>query len=561
MLTELSIRNVAIIDQLQLSFGPGLNLLTGETGAGKSIIIDALTLVCGGRASVDLIRTGEDEATVEALFDLTHLPNLQERLHETGIDASGELLIRRCLSRSGRNRVFINGSLATLSQLSEFGRLLVTIHGQHESQGLLRPEYHLVLLDSFAGVAGIRQQFSAAFDRWRLLSERLSHFDEQERDAAHRLDLLAYQVDEITAAGLKPGEEEQLEEQQRLLSNAGRLSSITGSAYEVLYGDDQALLGELKRVATALREAVVIDPALGSVQAVLEEGYLQIEDAALQLRDYTSRIESDPEQLKMLEDRLDLLVRLKRKYAPTVDAVITLGSVLELELADLRGRSHSRAELEQELVDQRSILDRLGAGLSEKRRAAAARLEQQLAAEIQQLAMQHAVVKVAFEQLSEPRINGCEKVEFLFSPNPGEPPRPLGKVASGGELSRLMLAFKQVLPEGEAPTLVFDEVDTGVGGAVAAVIGRKLKNVAACQQVFCVTHLPQVAAWATRHLRVEKRVENGRTITTVKELNQEGQVLEIARMLAGEQVSEAAKDHARELITQAVKTAAGKVVP
>lgn len=552
MLTELSIRNVAIIDQLQLSFGPGLNLLTGETGAGKSIIIDALTLVCGGRASADLIRTGEDEATVEALFDLSHLQSVQDSLRTAGIDLTDELLIKRCLSRAGRNRVFINGSLATLSQLSDLGRQLVTIHGQHESQALLKPDYHLLLLDAFADATEIRQQFSAAFERWRQLNEQLAQFDGQERDTAHRLDLLTYQVNEITSADLKPDEEEQLEEQQRLLANAERLSGITGGAYEALYGGDLALLGELKRVTSALREVVTVDPLLGPVHTVLEEGYLQLEDAALQLRDYASRIEADPEQLKVIEDRLDLLSRLKRKYAPTVAEIITLGSDLEQQLSDLQGRSHSRIELEQALADQRTLLEQLGDGLSKKRRSAAEQLEQQLASEINQLAMQHAVVQVAFEPLAEPRANGFEKVEFLFSPNPGEPPRPLGKVASGGELSRLMLAFKQVLPEGEAPTLVFDEVDTGVGGAVAGVVGRKLKNVAAAQQVFCVTHLPQVAAWATRHIRVEKRVDAGRTRTSVTLLDKTGQIEEIARMLAGEQVTEAARDHARELITRAV---------
>ena len=553
MLTELSIRNVAIIDQLQLSFGPGLNLLTGETGAGKSIIIDALTLVCGGRASSDLIRTGEDEAVVEALFDLSGAATLQENLNEAGFEAGDELLIKRCLSRSGRNRIYINGSLATLAQLSEFGRTLVTIHGQHESQALLRPEYHLVLLDSFAGTSELRHTFADAFERWRQLGERLVHFDEQGRDAARRIDLLAYQVDEITAAALKPGEEEQLEEHRRLLAHAEQLSSLTGGAYEALYEGDQALLGELKRVVAALREAVTVDPSLGQVHTLLDEGYLQLEDAALQLRDYTSRIESDPEQLRSLEDRLDLLAGLKRKYAPTIEEVMALGESLGAELDELQGRCHSREELEQELAAQRSICDQLGAELSEKRHAATEVLEQQLATEIHQLAMKHAVVKVSFDVYTEPKASGLEKIEFMFSPNPGELPRPLGKVASGGELSRLMLAFKQVLPEGEAPTLVFDEVDTGVGGAVAGMVGRKLKNVAAGQQVFCVTHLPQVAAWATRHIRVEKKIDKGRTSTSVILLDKDGQVQEIARMLAGEQITEAALQHAVEMIEQAAK--------
>ena len=555
MLTELSIRNVAIIDQLQLSFGPGLNLLTGETGAGKSIIIDALTLVCGGRASADLIRTGEDEATVEALFDLSRQSALQERLREAGIEADDELLVKRSISRAGRNRVYLNGSLATLGQLAELGRQLVTIHGQHESQALLRAEYHLLLLDSFAGSNRLRQEFGVAFERWRQLAEQLSRFDEQQRETAHRLDMLSFQVDEINAAQLKPGEEEALEEQQRLLANAEQLASCTGGAYDALYGGDHAVLGDLKRVVTVLRDAATIDAALAPLHGMLEEGYLQLEDAALQLRDYASRIEADPEQLKVIDDRLDLLLRLKRKYAPSITEVIALGKTLAAELEELQGHNRSRDQLEQELAAQRVAVERVGAELSSQRRAAAPRLEQQLSSEIRQLAMQHAQVQVAFDPLAEPRSSGFEKVEFLFTPNPGEAPRSLGKVASGGELSRLMLAFKQVLPEGEAPTLVFDEVDTGVGGAVAGVVGRKLRNVAAGQQVFCITHLPQVAAFADLHLRVEKKVEQGRTSTAVTLLDRSGQTQEIARMLAGEQLTEAALQHAVEMIERAAKSA------
>lgn len=548
MLTEISIRNVAIIDQLQLHFGPGLNILTGETGAGKSIIIDALTLVCGGRASADLIRTGVEEATVEALFDLTGHGALQRSLSEAGFEAAEELVVKRHLSRSGRNRIYINGSLATLGQLSELGRQLVTIHGQHESQELLRPEYHLLLLDSFAGTATLRREFTTAYEQWRQLEERLTRFDEQERDSARRIDLLSYQVQEITAASLQSGEEEKWEEQRHLLANAGRLSCITGGAYESLYGGDQALLGELKRLADGLHEAVAVDSSLGPLASLLNEGYLQLEDVALQLRDYGSRIESDPAQLQLVEDRLDLLMRLKRKYAPTVDGILALGETLAIELGELQGRSRSRDELEQELAVKRQLLNRLGSDLGCKRREAAGQLEQRLVCEIQQLAMKHAVIQVAFESFAEPRSAGFEKAEFLFSPNPGEAPRSLGKVASGGELSRLMLAFKQVLPEGDAPTLVFDEVDTGVGGAVAGMVGRKLKHVAAGQQVFCVTHLPQVAAWATQHIKVEKRVDSGRTNTLVTQLDTAARIEEIARMLAGEQVSDAARGHARELI-------------
>ncbi len=552
MLTELSIRNVAIIDRLQLSFKTGLNILSGETGAGKSIIIDALTLVCGGRASADLIRSGEDEATVEAIFDITGLTNIKTALEMAGFETGTELLVKRCLSRAGKNRVYINGSLATLSQLAELGRQLVTIHGQHESQGLLKPEYHLTLLDSFAGALELRKNLATAFEEWQQTAKRLVHFDELEREASRRIDLLSYQLEEISSANLKTGEEEELEERQRILANAERLNFITGSGYELLYGGDLALLGELKRLVTGMKEAVSIDHSLHSLQTMLDESYLQLEDAALQLRDYANRIESNPEELKQIQDRLDLLLRLKRKYAPTVGELMAMGKSMAEELDELKNRSLSREQLQQELNEKRALFERIALELGQKRRTAALKLEEQLADEIHQLAMPHAVVKVTFETLAEPRNSGFEKAEFLFSSNQGETARPLGKVASGGELSRLMLAFKQVLPEGEAPTLVFDEVDTGVGGAVAAVVGRKLRNLATGQQVFCVTHLPQVAAWASQHIKVQKEVENGRTATSVKELDRKSQTEEIARMLAGEQITAAALKHAEEMLKQAV---------
>lgn len=552
MLSELSIRNVAIIDNLQLSFSPGLNVLSGETGAGKSIIIDALTLVCGGRASTELIRSGEEEAVVEAIFDLHNNDDITALLQDSGIQPEEELLIKRTLSRTGKNRVYINGSLATLAQLAELGRRLVTIHGQHESQGLLRPEYHLTLLDSFAGTNDLRRQVAAAFEQWRQITEQLTRFDDQEQNNARRLDLLIYQAEEILSANLQPGEEEQLEEQQRLLSNAERLAGTSGAAYEALYGGDQALLGELKRVAQAVRELTGIDPALVPLHTALEESYIQLEDTALQLRDYAGHIESDPGQLQQISDRLDLLQRLKRKYAPSIAEIIALGQTLATERDELHTSCHSRQELEQHLQASRSTLVQLTQELSKQRHAAAAELERLLVTEIRQLAMPHAEVHIRFEPLAEPRATGSERVEFLFSPNPGETPRPLGKVASGGELSRLMLAFKQILPEGEAPTLVFDEVDTGVGGSVAGVVGRKLRHVANGQQVFCITHLPQVAAWATSHLKVIKLVHNGRTQTTVNRLDQAGQTQEIARMLAGEQITDAALHHASELIANAV---------
>lgn len=551
MLTDLSIRNIAIIEQLHLSLGPGLTMLTGETGAGKSIIIDSLSLLSGGRAVAELIRSGEEEATVEAVFDISRQPELAASLADAGIESDGELLVKRIVNRSGRNRIYLNGSLATLAQLAEIGRRLITIHGQHESQVLLKAESHLLLLDSFAGCHHNRRELAAAFEAWQALEQQAADFEAQEREAARRLDLVSFQCEEIEQAALKPGEDGDLAEEQRLLAHAGRLAAITGGAFESLYGGDQAVLGELRRLTSALHEAATIDPALTGTTGLLEESFHQLEEAALRLRDYAGRIEADPERLRHLEDRLDQLGRLKKKYGATIEEILCRGAALARERDELLGRCRSREELEQAVAAARSRVDHLGSELSAVRRRGAEHLRERLVAEVRQLAMPHAEVTVAFEPLSPPRASGFERVEFLFSPNPGEPPRPLGKVASGGELSRLMLAFKQVLPEGEAPTLIFDEVDTGIGGAVAGVVGKKLKTLAVGQQVFCITHLPQVAACADHHLRVEKAVLKGRTTTSLTLLDHDGRIGELARMMAGEKITDTARGHAADLLARA----------
>lgn len=552
MLTYLSIRNVAIIDQLNLSFGPGLNILSGETGAGKSIIIDALSLASGGRASLELIRSGEEEALVEAVFDISRLETVRSFLEQAGFDPADELIVKRCLSRTGRNRIFLNGSLATQAQLAELGRLLVTIHGQHESQALLRPEQHLALLDSYAGCDLLRREYAACFARYQELTELLERFEQEQQERVRRRELLVYQRDELLAADLRSGEQEQLEEERRLLAHAERLGMAAGGVFEGLYNSDAALLGELRRMAAVIRDAAQIDPALLESAEQLQGAYLQLEDAALFLGKYVDRIETDPERLRRIEDRLDQLGRLQKKYAPGLEGLLTFLADLEGELALLEEGDCSREERERELAALGEEVRALGQRLSAARREAAGRLEAALAEEVRQLAMPHAVVTVQFEPYDQPRVSGLERVEFLFSPNPGETVRPLARVASGGELSRLMLSFKQILPEGESATLVFDEVDTGVGGAVADMIGRKLSHVAADQQVFCITHLPQVAAWGDRHYKVAKRVHDGRTGTVVTPLERDGVIDEVARMLAGEAVTEAARKHAADLLDRAV---------
>ncbi|MBV5340601.1 MAG: DNA repair protein RecN [Deltaproteobacteria bacterium] len=548
MLTDLTIKNVAIIDTLHISLKPGLTVLTGETGAGKSIIIDAVGLIMGNRASSDLIRSGEEEAVVEALFDISALPEIKQLLSEAGFDPADELLIKRSLSRSGKNRIFINGGMATLALLTDIAPRLINIYGQHDSQTLLKPENHLRLLDAYGELSEKRDEFARLFQRLNTLRETIAGLDNAEREAAHRADLLAYQSQEISQAALKNGEEEQLEEQRLLLAHAEKLATGSGNAFERLYGGDGAILGQLRRISATISELAAIDPALQGNAASIESAFLQLEDAAITLRDYSSRIEADPDTLQTIDDRLDLIGRLKKKYAPGISEILAYKAEIDSELEQLLGITHSRQDLESEREHLEAELKQQGGELTVLRAAAAVKLKQVLETEAHQLAMKGAIIEPNLEPLAEPRSNGFERVEFLFSPNPGEIPRPLAKIASGGELSRLMLAIKQVLPESDVATLVFDEVDTGIGGATSELVGRKLKNVAARQQVLCITHLPQVAVFADQQLRVEKLVEGGRTSTRIIELDMNQRTREIARMLAGATVTDSALKHASEML-------------
>ena len=551
MLRELQITNLAIIEKLHVEFHDGLNILTGETGAGKSIIIDAVNLILGGRASADLIRAGADEASVEALFDLSGRPALLQSLAGIGVECDGELLVRRVVSRGGKNRVFIAGGLATTTMLAEISRTLINIYGQHESQTLLRTDQHLRLLDGFTGSLPLRDSFAACYDAYQKAKAELEALEQGEREAARRLDLLSFQNDEIAQAKLYAGEEEELAEERGLLAHGEKLLACSQQAFDALYGGDAALLGGLRRVMNGVAEASAIDRTLAPVCEALEGAYAQLEDASLTLRDYAAGVEADPGRLEQLDDRLDAINRLKRKYGADIPEILLYQEGIAAELATLTGREMARDELVGRIAGLQAELAKLGAQLSKARKSGAAGLKAGMERELAELAMTHAVFETTLEGSAEPKAYGFERAEFLFSPNPGEPPKPLAKTASGGELSRLMLALKQLHPESEVPTLIFDEVDSGIGGATSALVGTKLKRVAASQQVLAITHLPQVAAFADLHLRVEKSVTLGRTATCVERLEGEGRVAEVARMLAGARVTEKTLEHAREMIQEA----------
>jgi DNA repair protein RecN (Recombination protein N) len=553
MLTDLFIKNFAIIDNLHVSFGNGLNILTGETGAGKSIIIGAIELILGGRVSADIIRTGADEAVVEALFDLSGQDAILAALAETGIDGNGELLVKRVIARSGKNRVYLNGGLSTITMLSETARLLVNIYGQHESQTLLRQENHLALLDGFAGLGGLRTEVAALFEEYRRVRAEIKRLEEGEREAARRMDLLEFQSAEIGAAELRPGEEEELVRERQLLSHAEKLFQNSQWAFETLYGGEQTILGLLNEVRARIAETALIDDTLGTLAENLQSMCIQLEDAALSLRDYAGKVEADPHRLQEVNDRIDLLQRLKKKYAPTVEEIILFKEQVDRELVMLTNSGQTRRELEKDLADFEKQLAGKAKDLTSKRHEAALAIKSAMEKELHELAMKNARFEVSLETLSEPRTSGMDKVEFLFSSNPGEAPKPLSRIASGGELSRLMLAMKQVHPESDVPTLIFDEVDTGIGGAVSALVGKKLKKVCRRQQVLCITHLPQVAAFADQHYKVEKKVEEGRTNTQVAFLGGDQRVFEMARMLGGIKISEKTLEHAREMIVEAAE--------
>lgn len=549
MLSELLIRNFAIIERLQVRFGPGFNVLTGETGAGKSIIIDAVGLLLGDRARPELIRTGADEGVVEAIFDLAAQPHIRQQLTAAGFEDGEELLAKRLVARGGKNRIQVNGSLATVGQLQPFSQGLVTIYGQHEHQNLQRPDTHLELLDRFAGLNEAVVEYRHQFEEVNALRQRLLELETAERERQQRLDFLLFQSRELTEAGLRPGEDEELAAERLLLLNAERLALVTGGGYESLYGAQGSICEGLEKLASGLEGVAGIDPLLGQLAETARAAHYSLEDLAMQLRDYGRRIAFEPDRQQQVEERLALLSLLKRKYAPTLAGLLEHQVRLQGEIVALTDLEATRADLQKELQVVVTLLRRKAETLSERRRQAAKKLANGVEAELRDLAMAGTRFEVRLLPLAEPAGRGLEKVEFFLSPNAGEELRPLARIASGGELSRIMLALRKAAPDGDnIPTLIFDEVDAGVGGAAATAVGEKLRQVAHDRQVLCITHLPQVAAFADRHYRVEKLTTDGRTSTRLVLLEGEERVREMARMLGGARITERTLEHARELI-------------
>ncbi|WP_321392173.1 DNA repair protein RecN [uncultured Desulfuromusa sp.] len=549
MLTDLIIKNFAIIENLHTTFNSGFNVLTGETGAGKSIIVDAVNLLLGGRARGEIIRTGEEEASVEAIFDLTAVPHLRTKLTDAGLDDSSELLVRRMISRSGKNRIFMNGSPVSLAQLREFVSGLVNIYGQHEHQNLQRSETHLQLLDFFAGLEKPLQVYRSAFTAYQTLKNELNNLNLAERERRQRLDMLSFQQQELLNAQLQPGEDDELEQERALLRHAGKLTAATASGYEHLYAGQDAVCEKIAVVAGQLEALESIDPHLGSLAKSLQTNLYSLEDIAVELREYAEKLEFEPQRQQQVEDRLALLSALKMKYAPTISALLEYLDQITLELGDLSDIEGRRERLQQQLQDQNELLLAAGQDLSSQREKAGIELSAKVEQELADLAMARANFVIRFFALDEPAQDGLERGEFYLAANPGEQAQPLAKIASGGELSRIMLALKRSIPEGDGiRTLIFDEVDAGIGGEAATTVGEKISRLGKDFQVLCVTHLPQVAAFADHHYRVAKEEKNGRTTTSLLLLDTEARIAEMARMLSGSQVGSQTFVHARELI-------------
>jgi len=549
MLKELQIRNFALIDELELGFEPGLNVITGETGAGKTILMAALELAVGGKASAEVIRTGEEEATIEAVFEVAG-ETAHARLADSGFEAPGrELLVRRALARSGRNRIHLNGTLATLAVLEAIGDSLIRVYGQHEHHTLRQSETHLGLLDAFADHAdlleGMRKRFAAHHD----LVERLRRVLAGKETARARAEMLRFQLKEIGDAALTPGEEEALRQERQVLSAAEKLAEAARFGEHALYAGESAAASTVRKLSARLGELVDTDPRLGEIAKLVDEAYTLVEEAGWRLREYAEKLVFDPERLEEVDNRLVELAKLKRKYGDSVDAILALRESALRELADLDLGEEGQAALEAEATRAEKAAHVAAATLSKSRRTAARRLEGRVRRELGELGMKDARFEARFADETTLSAAGFDAVEFYFSANAGEEPRALARIASGGELSRIMLALKSLaLEDADAPTVIFDEVDAGIGGAVAEVVGRKLAALASRRQVLCITHLPQIAAFADHHFAVEKATERGRTRSTARRLGAEERCEEIARMLGGVKVTAEARKHAEQLL-------------
>jgi DNA repair protein RecN (Recombination protein N) len=546
VLLELVIENYAVIDRLRVRFHAGLNLLTGETGSGKSIVVDALGLLFGGRASADMIRSGSERARISGIFSVTDLA------HPDIDTEDGELLIEREILAGGKSRAFLGSRPAAIALLKEIAPLLGDIHGQHEQQLLFSADAQLRMLPVDAALAG---SVRSLFERWAVAGKELAELERSEQEKLRLLDLWSFQKKEIEGSAPKPGEDVELEQERRRLLNLGRIQENAGAAFAALYDSPESALALVRGAAKKLDEIARIDSAVAPIRETIEPAAIAIQEASYALRDYLAKLEANPARLEQLEERLSTLDKLKRKYGVTLEEVIAFLEQVRGQIAAAESTGERITSLRREQTELAAQFEAAAARLSAARKKSARELERHVVTELASLAMERSVFRIEVSSAAWSE-TGADAVRFLVSANPGEEPRPLEKVASGGELSRIALALKTCLAaSGSGRTLVFDEVDAGVGGRAAEGIGRRLKKLAASDQVLCVTHLAQIAGFADHHYVVEKRESQGRTVASVEELDRAGRVREIGRMLSGEMLTSEALKHAERLIETGLQAA------
>lgn len=557
MLTELRITNFAVIERLSLTIDSGFTVLTGETGAGKSLLIDAVALLVGGRASSDQIRFGEDEAQLEASFEIPLMHPLLQRLRDREIlgPQDTQLIIRRIIARSGRNRVYLNGVLSPVHVLEEFAGTLIDIHGQHDQQSLLSNPAQLEVLDAFGRLLELRSQYRSVHREWVRVREERAQLVARLQQRSQQEGLLRFQQQELDEAACRIGEEELLQAERHRVGSSWRLAELASEAQGRLHDDASGILVNLVSMERILTELSQIDPGMNGIVRLASEAKVLLKEVADSLRSYAEGLDSDPMRLSAIDDRLAVIQKMKKKYGGTIEAVLNTHHRVKQDLEQLQGADSQLDRYDRLIEEQQRNVSELARTLSEKRMEAATRLTNLVDKELNALKMASVRFLVQVmpnepDQLDGP--DGADRIEFLLSANAGEPLKPMSRVASGGELSRVMLALKSVLADVDhVPVLIFDEIDTGVGGAVAATIGKRLRELGRYHQVLCITHLPQVASQAQHHFSVEKSEVKGRTVTTVRSLTGTSREGEIARMLGGERITQKTRSAAAELIAGA----------
>ena len=547
------VENYAVVERVRVRFHSGLNLLTGETGSGKSIVVDALGLLFGGRASADTVRSDTERARISAIFEAPRDAACRAMLEEAGVPVEdGELLIEREVLAGGKSRAFLGNRPVTAALLRDIAPFLGDIHGQHEQQQLFSPQAQLKLLDEFAGLDELPARVSELFRQWRQFQRELEELDRSEQEKLRLADLWSFQRKEIEAAALKPGEDAELENERLVLKNVARLQESANAAYSALYDSPESASAQVRIALKKLEDLCRIDGSLQGVAETLKSAAIGVDEASDALRDYLDRLEADPDRLENVESKLELIDRLKRKYGSTLDDVLAFLATVRAQMEAVENAGERKARLEQEVARSSEAYGEAAAELSRLRKAAAAKLAKKVEGEMDALALENATFRIEVQPVAWSE-TGADRVEFLISANVGEELRPLDKVASGGELSRIALALKTSAgiasrANGVHRTLVFDEIDTGIGGGVAEAVGRRLKKLSGANQVLCVTHLAQVAGFADHHYFVEKREVKGRTIAEIEELTGEARTREIGRMLSGQRVTADALKHAEHLI-------------